>query len=444
MPIRSVPGNADIGYFLVSHDADGHERTGDPEAPDGLLSKVVINAVRTKPITDIFIISHGWKGDLAAAVDQYDRWMSAMAGCSEDVEALKLNRPGFQALLVGLHWPSLPWGDELLDRTAVAFSVGEDDAFPRLIDEYAERIADTPPTREALSIIFEAAIENIAPTQLPPEVRNAYRILDRESRLASAGEGAAPGEDREPFDPETSYQNAVSDPADLGRLSLDGVLAPLRQLSFWKMKDRARLFGEIGGHRLLRTMQQAAGESGRDVRFHLMGHSFGCIVVSAILRGPDGSVPLPRAIDTLFLVQGAMSLWSFCESITSRPSLPGYFRSIIADQKVSGPIVVTLSEHDRAVRKYYPLGAGARQQIAYALGEFPKYGGIGTFGVRGPGLDIEDLQMLDAQGSYHFRPGKIYNITADNYISKLEGASGAHNDIAHKEVAHAFWESLMV
>ena len=32
----------------------------------------------------------------------------------------------------------------------------------------------------------------------------------------------------------------------------DAILSPLRQLSFWKMKDRARIFGETGGNALLR------------------------------------------------------------------------------------------------------------------------------------------------------------------------------------------------
>jgi hypothetical protein len=69
---------------------------------------------------------------------------------------------------------------------------------------------------------------------------------------------------------------------------------------------------------------------------------------------------------------------------------------------------------------------------------------MGTFGVRGPGLDIDDVEMLDTNGSYGFRTGKIYNVAADKYISKMEGAAGAHNDIANKEVAHAFWEAVMV
>ena len=69
---------------------------------------------------------------------------------------------------------------------------------------------------------------------------------------------------------------------------------------------RARTIGERTVHQLLSTLQTKAPAA----RFHLMGHSFGCIVVSAAIAGPveDGRIvdPLPRPVNTLFLVQGAM------------------------------------------------------------------------------------------------------------------------------------------
>ena len=65
-----------------------------------------------------------------------------------------------------------------------------------------------------------------------------------------------------------------------------------------------------------------------DARFHLMGHSFGCIMMTAATAGPvsGGQMtdPLPRPIDSLFLVQGAMSLWSFAERSRLPPNAPGY------------------------------------------------------------------------------------------------------------------------
>jgi hypothetical protein len=443
MPIRQVPGHADLSYYLLSYTTDGVERTDDGDAPNEFLSNRVIESLAFTPFTDVFLISHGWLGDIPAAINQYDRWNSAMASCTKDRARVRQKRPEFQALLIGLHWSSLPWGNERLDEEAVSFSANQRSPLAELLDQYAERIADTPAAREALSVIFEAAMDNIAPARLSPEVREAYLLLDRESGLRSEQEGAAPGADREPFDPERAYQDEMTEAADFGQISLAGVLSPLRQLSFWKMKDRARRFGESGGNQLLRALQQAAVASGQTVRFHLMGHSFGCIVVSAMLAGPQGKGVLYYPVDSLFLVQGALSLWSYCSSIPSMAGRAGYFHSVLENCMVRGPIVTTYSEYDTAVGKYYPLVAGLRRQVAYAIGEFPKYGGVGTFGARGPGIEIEDRDMLARDGAYGFEAQKIYNLDASAYICKMEGPGGAHTDIANPEVAHAFWQAML-
>lgn len=439
MPVRSVPGNETLDYLLICHDADGRELPEGSGKDLQLLSKVAIGAVNSGRVTDIFLISHGWKGDIPAAIEQYDHWIAAMADCTTDRALIRARLPSFQPLLVGLHWPSLPWGDEELTGAGVSFDP-DAVAIGQLVDDYAQRIADTPAAREALVTIFEAALDDMAPPTLDEHLRSAYLVLNREASLSSDDEGAAPGADREPFDPERAYQNERAE-ASFGAGS-EGVLSVLRQLSFWKMKDRARRFGESGAHSLLRSLQEHAARSAPNIRFHLMGHSFGCIVMSAMLTGPDGAEKLLKPIDSLFLVQGALSLWSFCSSIPSVPQRSGYFRRVIADQLVTGPIVVTLSEHDTAVRKYYPLGAGIRGQVQYTLGALPKYGGIGVFGVRGPGVDTQDLDMEDCGYEYDFRPSVVYNLDAGAYIREIQGASGAHNDIAHAEVAHAFWQAV--
>src|SRR6185369_9708541 len=92
----------------------GNERADDS---DGLMSEVVGNALRSEPITDVFILSHGWKGDLTAAIDQYDRWIKAMAQQEADLFRMRQQRPGFKPLLIGFHWPSLPWGEEEIGGT---------------------------------------------------------------------------------------------------------------------------------------------------------------------------------------------------------------------------------------------------------------------------------------------------------------------------------------
>ena len=438
MPIRTVPGT-DLTYYLISFDAAGRERTDDPDGP---MSRQAVDALANEPFSDVFFLSHGWKGDVPAAIAQYDGWIGTMARATADLERIRQARPGFRPLIIGLHWPSEPWGNEVLGGAA-AFAAAAGPSVEELADRYAERIADTPAARKALETIFAAAMDEIAPPTLPPAVREAYDVLNREAGLGSDGVGAAPGHDREPFDPEAAYQAAQEEEAtSFGSFSLGGLLAPLQQLSFWTMKDRARHFGESGGYALLGDLQRAV-EAGRDVRFHLMGHSFGCIVVSAILAGPDGRGSLVRPVDSLVLVQGALSLWSYCSEIPPAPGVAGYFRSIIADHKVRGPIITTQTEFDTAVGRFYPMGAGVAGQVAFAPGELPKYGALGTFGVRGPGTEPVDLEMLPTDATYGFEPGKIYNLESGRYICEGGGASGAHSDFLRPEVAHAVFEAAL-
>ena len=124
--------------------------------------------------------------------------------------------PGFRPLLVGLHWPSLPFGDEELGGGSdISFAAPGTAAAlpdtPALVDAYADRIADTPAARAALETIFAAAAADTAPLELPPEVADAYRVLDREAGLGAGGPASAPGSDREPFDPEAAYESVLDE-----------------------------------------------------------------------------------------------------------------------------------------------------------------------------------------------------------------------------------------
>ena len=177
-------------------------------------------------------------------------------------------------------------------------------------------------------------------------------------------------------------------------------------------------------------------------RIHLMGHSFGCIGVASILGGPKAGHALPRPVDSVFLAQGAISHWAFAAQIPSTAG-KGYFNPIIHRGAVRGPIVTTHSIHDRAVGTWYPLACSsvfAGPAFELAPEEFPKYGAIGAFGIRGlPGLF--DRPMLTETQLYHFEPGKIYNLESSKYIASGGGASGAHSDINGPQVAHALWEA---
>ena len=446
MPLRTVPGT-DLSYALVVFDETGKER---PEADGSLLSETLVGRVAdtAQPITDVLFSSHGWQGDVPAAITQYDRWIAAMAAQDADRAAARSRPGGFTPLIVGLHWPSLPFGDENVPAGASAvLSAGGAAAEPSPadVDDWAKRIADTPRARSAIRTILQTAPRERDATSPSPALLEAYSVLFAEAGLAAKGSAAAPGADQEGFDPKAIIGQSSAAGAARPATQLLGIgdtltglfLSPLRQLSFWKMKDRARIFGETGGHGLLSQLQTAAPKA----RFHLMGHSFGSIVVSATVAGPPGGQALPRPVDSLYLVQGALSLWSYASDIPYAAGTPGYFHRTLKDGLVRGPIVTTRSSHDSAVGTFYPLGAQIRKQLVLG-NDYPAYGGIGSFGIRGAS-GVQDLPMGAANFAYGFKAGTVYNLEASAIICHGSGASGAHSDIAHPEVAHAFWSAIL-
>ncbi len=440
MGLETVAGH-DVNYHLISYDARGRER----EERDGPYSAAVLHEAGQLRPTDVFVFSHGWQGDVPAAREQYGRWIGAMLSYP-DGRARLVDRPdGFRPQLVGLHWPSKAWGDEELgpssfDVTAEpAEEVDDADDIDTLVDRYAERLGDSPTIREAVATIVAHTLEDAAPLRLPEPVRLAYETIDAEvSRGDASGEGAPPGGDREPFDAEATYQACqLEEIVSFGGGSLGGLLAPLRMLTFWHMKRRARDFGETGAAKLLDDVQAAVPAA----RIHLMGHSFGCIVASAAIAGAPDARPRPP-VASLVLAQGAMSLWSFCSAIPSRPGRAGYFHRLVADKLVAGPILATTSLHDRAVRAFYPIGAGVRRQVDND-DELPTYGGVGVRGVRGPGIKIVSDDGIPEGGKvYDLQPGAVLNLDAAEVIKNGSGASGAHNDICHPEVAQAVWQAV--
>jgi hypothetical protein len=466
MPLRHIDG-ADLDYYLVLFDSDGNQR---PELDGSLLGKKLAGLVQDG-ITDVFFSSHGWMGDVPAAIKQYNSWISVMAGQAGDLDRARVLAPGFKALIVGVQWPSLPWGNE----NAAAALLGDDEAddfateqqmdSELLVRQYAERIADTDAARTALTTILAATDDDdvkaqLADGKLPARLERAYQTLFDEAGLGVGGAAAAPGSDQQTFTPTltisewTSAAEGLAQPEPSGQPGLlgggfahnvkDALLAPVRQLSFWAMKHRARHVGETGVHSLLTELQ----ESAPDARFHLMGHSFGCIVVSAAISGPmaQGAVTsrLPRPVHSLFLAQGALSLWSFAENIPFLPNVPGYFRPIdLPPPLVSGPIITTRSKFDHAVGIFFPLGARLGNELL--LGEdLPEFGGVGAFGLQGTAAGTtHDVPVLHANAEYGFDAGHIYNIDASTVICHGGWPSGAHSDIAHPQIAHLFWQAAL-
>lgn len=437
MPYTKIP-NTNAQYALISFDGDGAERTGDLGAPDGgLFSAQVLADAKANPPSDIFLFSHGWKGDLPAAVDQYNRWIGAMLKLPADVAKMG---PDFRPLWIGLHWPSLPMGQEKFGTGGGSFDAeggGDPDSIKK---EALEQFGDTPTIRQCLDVIFTEQENNAATLVMPPHVVEAYQKLAAEIGYAAQGPEGPPDADGTPFDPEAAFE-AFGEAGDFGGVGdfFGALLSPMTQLSYWRMKYRARSIGEVGMHSFVASLQQALPAD--KTKIHLIGHSFGCIIVSSILGGPKGKSPLPRLVDSLVLAQGALSLWAYGDHVRNENGKPGYYNAAFRIPAVGGPIVTTRSVHDSAVGRLYPLASAL---VPINAGQFglddeltptilPLFGGIGTFGIRSLG-NVTDLKMLAPEVDYAFKPGVIYNLKGDDFIPD-------HNGIDNAAVAHAMWQT---
>ena len=444
MPIRSAPGTR-IPYYLIVFDKEGNER---PEPDGALLTTAVLArlAGHEAPVTDIFLMSHGWQGDIPGAIGQYDAWIGAMAAAKADLDAAR-STSGFEPLIVGLHWPSLPWGDETIPAGPGLLSADDERAqsIEPEVEAYASRIADTPVARAAIRAILDAAQKEPASAPLSQNVRAAYATLFAEIWARGSGPSRRPG--RGPGSVRSGGHHQG------GR----------RGTAVFRGPGRARLRRRPEGHRadsaspaffLEDEGPGAAVRRGRGTRALAPPHAGG----AQGKISPDGtqlrlhrrhgvdcrskkSEPLSRPVDTLFLVQGALSIWAYTDNIPYVPGTAGYFERIMTNRLVSGPIVTTRSRFDRAVGFFYPLGAGSAGQIVLAAEEYPPFGGLGAFGIQGV-KDAEDRAMLPLTSAYDFEPGRIYNLEASDVIRNGSGPSGAHSDIAHPEVAHAYWEAV--
>jgi hypothetical protein len=429
MSTHTIPGTS-TEYHLIAFDANGLERTDD--VAGGIFSRRVLEKVKAEAPTNIFLFSHGWKGDALAAIDQYNRWIKAMVDLSPDAQRMGT---GFKPLWIGLHWPSLPWGEE----GSGSFAAAGGKPISQLFEETVRDFGGSEAVRGPLKVIFDAHAQDPGASEVPPHALQAYRDLAAAIGF-SGGKGSvgAPDEDGEPLDPQAALDADTLAMQSFGIFGAigGGILSGLGQLSFWTMKKRGRTVGEGGMHQLVSSLQRAS-----KAKIHLMGHSFGCVVVSSILNGPDGKGALPRPINSVSLVQGALSLWSYADQVFGS-SQPGYFRGVLTRGVVSGPIITTKSRHDTAVGVLYPAAVGLVQEADFA-DKLPKYGGIGSFGIQGTTVAV-DREMLDKEGDYGFASGKVYNLESSKYIAKKEGAAGAHSDIAGPQVAHAIWQAALV
>ncbi|WP_420369187.1 hypothetical protein [Curtobacterium sp. L1-20] len=241
---------------------------------------------------------------------------------------------------------------------------------------------------------------------------------------------------------------------------LDLVDSVVPLASFWLMEHRASTVGRRGVAALLALLQEAGGP---DLRVHLAGHSFGARVLVEALTGRSGRAVAP--VDSLFLIEGAVSAWSFCTAAENPYGDPdGASVGLVAGHRVRGPVVATTSRFDRALGRMFPAAHGAEVAVArlrglrFPFGRLhvagdpavpPRLGALGIWGFAGT---VERTAVLrrDTTTDYAFRPGALHHLVADAVVDLRPSGgktwddpiSGAHANIVHPALAAAFWQAV--
>jgi hypothetical protein len=410
------------------------------------------------PVTDLLVMSHGWNNDKAEATALYDELQgnidkllalrdqaSLPAPLAQFTERLKGRT--FAALRV--YWPSKRFADSDLIPGGGAASAEAERENTAAVERVLDRLKDDPkvlggserdPERDKAMDSAKQLVPQLATTEAKKEfVRLLRSILDpafAEADDASAGfftaaaetlfanaDGAVIAPSADGGGGSTSFGDGGA--AGLGDL-LSGVQSAARRIAnfatYYQMKSRA---GTVGGKGVAQVLARIRTTK-PSIRIHLIGHSFGGRLVTA---AANAFSPNTMSV-SMSLLQAAFSHNGLSGGFGKDNKEKGFFRALVDEKRISGPIIITHTKNDKAVGIAYPLASRIAGQNAAALGDQnDPYGGMGRNGAQNT-VEADNTATLGLPGTpYSFKIGGIHNISADLIQD--------HSDVRRIEVAYA-------
>jgi len=397
-------------------------------------------------VTDLLIMSHGWNNNAEAARALYGGFFGNFAGvgAADDL-------PGRSLAIVGIIWPSKRFDERIavegLSDAQGSASISAADAGSRAALEAKledmKALFTEPSQRKALdeakALLPDLEDKGSARRAFVDKIRS---LLDRgaaDNEDASddffGDDGDALMEnlkvDEDDLDEEVSGAGGgAALPLGAGGARGEGGAAGLKDVlrgfkssamnvlnftTYYEMKARA---GKVGTNGVAKLIDALAPQV---QRIHLIGHSFGGRVVTAAAAASSTD-----KIRSMSLLQTAFSHNGFSKSMN------GFFRPVVDQQRVHGPILVTHTKNDKAVGVAYPLASRIVGDRSAKLGdENDVFGGLGRNGAqRMESGEIVTGKLLPTGGQYAFQAGKFFNLEASDFIPDHGGVTG-------KEVAYA-------
>ncbi|MBY5798857.1 hypothetical protein [Rhizobium leguminosarum] len=414
-------------------------------AIDPALAEKLASLLNQPDMTDLVVMSHGWKNTKDDARKLYGTlWANARKKLAPEKAS--------HTVVAGVVWPAKAYRTDFDTETLVTGGGGAQaaDGTPAPVKDLAEAdfkdvLADFEdlfgPDGTATAERARAAAETLDETTALFLVRRGNEAIgsprsDTELKadaepisLATEDANSAKVLMEGLVPPPTfNLESSVGEAQGLGDFVSGLISGPraavarfLNQLTYYEMKKRAGIVGEALTKSVLSklVLQQP-------IRLHLVGHSFGARLVAA---SANGLTPVPKLeFFSLTLLQGAFSHNGFAKEI--KPGLAGAFPDVVG--KPTGPICITHTHNDLACTLAYALASRLSRDIAKSIGDANDE--FGAMGANGPqhlkaGQAVED----DTDAVFTPQAGKVNTFLADKYIIKT-AASDAHNNVANEDV----------
>jgi len=411
----------------------------------------------TAGTTDVIVASHGWNNTQEQAEQFYTELFSNFATVASDQVQNK------KVAIVGVIWPSKRFTD-VVDAAVAEQGPGGGagfgtsstaadetikaklDIIATMFDKKAAKKISTAKKQigklesdldarrkfvdELRSLLDESAAHEEDNSALFFKLDGSVMLekLKMPTPLVSSGGGSRGGAASLGAHSATTQAGGAAGLGDIFSGIKSGAIRFLNYLAYYEMKRRAGTVGQKGVGPMLDWLAN-------DVqRIHLVGHSFGCRVVTAAAAASTSD-----KLQSMSLLQGAFSHNSFSKSMN------GFFRNVVDNHRIKGPIVITYTPNDRAVGIAYPVASRLAGTVASAFGDAnDKFGGLGRNGAQKmePGEVVQNVNQLVALGgSYSWQSSRFHNLESSKYIVNPSGGD-AHMFVTGKEVAWAISRAM--
>ena len=414
--------------------------------------------------TDLIVVSHGWNNDRQAAETLYHKLFENFADVTENDADIKARR----IAIVGIIWPSNKIDELMTEISALGAQAGGAAAVGGHVDKAAsqaaihdaiDRVAPLFDDADAAGKI--AALHEIVP-QLDDDTDAQEKFVETLRKLVEPRgnlEGEHSKNDGSAFffedDAGAVFERAAQEPVAAQPVEEEGAASKdegaaagfvddlvsgaaraaktlLNLMSYYEMKKRAGTVGKNGVAPLIDKLSQQLEKL---TRIHLVGHSFGGRVVAAAAANSTTD-----KLHSLSLLQAAFSHNAFSRIRN------GFFRSVVDNRRIKGPILVTHTRKDTAVGRAYPLASRISGSNADSLGDAnDEFGGLGSNGAQRmeDGEVIAEINAILPTGQpYAWQPGKFHNLEGGTFLADPQGGD-AHGFVWVPQVAWAISRAIV-